>query len=107
MSAALAEYETVIGSQLLRVELRRLGLRRGELALADRLLEDIALVPLDRDVLTAAETILPTRVTTLDALLLATALRLAGAGMLDAVMTYDARLAEGARHHGLAIVAPG
>jgi len=35
----------------------------------------------------------------------ATALRLAGAGRLDALMTYDARLAEGTRRHGLPVVA--
>jgi hypothetical protein len=30
----------------------------------------------------------------------------AGTGDLDAVMTYDKRLADGARHHGLAVLAP-
>jgi len=29
------------------------------------------------------------------------------ADALDAVMTYDARLARGVEHHGLAVLAPG
>jgi hypothetical protein len=32
--------------------------------------------------------------------------RLVSAGMLDAVLTYDHRLAEGARQHGLEVLAP-
>jgi predicted nucleic acid-binding protein len=45
-------------------------------------------------------------VATLDAVHLVTALRLAQAGSLDAVMTYDARLATGAAQHGIAVLAP-
>jgi hypothetical protein len=37
---------------------------------------------------------------------LATGLRLAHAGRLDAVMTYDERLAQGAHAHGLTVLAP-
>jgi len=57
-------------------------------------------------VLTAAETVPPAGVATLDAVHLVTAVRLAGDDLIDAVMTYDDRLADGVRHHGLAIVAP-
>ncbi len=61
----------------------------------------------DAEILAAAETTLPpANVATLDAIHLATAVRLAEAGLLDAVMTYDLRLAEGARAHGLAVLAP-
>ena len=45
-------------------------------------------------------------VATLDAIHLATARRLHADNLLDAVMTFDARLAEGARHHGIAVVVP-
>jgi predicted nucleic acid-binding protein len=66
----------------------------------------VALVPLDAELLAAAETLPPSNVATLDAIHLATAVRLAEAGLLDAVMTYDLRLAEGARTHGLAVLTP-
>ncbi len=49
----------------------------------------------------------PATVGTLDAIHLVTALSLAEAGFVEAVMTYDARLAEGARRHGLTVVSPG
>ena len=52
------------------------------------------------------ETIQPANVATLAAIHLATAVRLARGGDLDALMTYDARLAAGAAHHGLRVLAP-
>lgn len=103
---ALGGFEQRVASRLLRVELRRLALREDLLDDADQLLAGVALVPLDADLLAAAETVPPATVGTLDALHLATALRLAGAGALDALMTYDARLADGAREHGLSVLAP-
>jgi predicted nucleic acid-binding protein len=102
----LGGFDQHIASRLLRVELRRVALREGLLDAADRLLAGVALIPLDDAVLTIAETVPPTTVATLDAIHLATALRLSTAGVLDTVMTYDARLADGARHHGLAVLAP-
>jgi len=102
----LGSFDLRVASRLMRVELRRLALREDVLADADQLLAGVALVPLDDDLLTAAETIPPPTVATLDAIHLATALRLARAGRLDAVFTYDARLADGARRHGLAVSAP-
>jgi len=45
-------------------------------------------------------------VATLDAIHLATALHAAQVSGLDALMTYDARLAAGAREHGLTALAP-
>jgi predicted nucleic acid-binding protein len=103
---ALAAFEQRVASRLLRIELRRLALRHGRVPDADRLLAGVALLPLDEDVQSAAATVPPASVSTLDALHLVTALRLAGAGLLDAVMTYDARLAAGARDHGLEVVSP-
>jgi predicted nucleic acid-binding protein len=103
---ALAPFDQHVSSRLLRVELRRLGLRFDRLADADRLLSGVALLPLDDPALTAAETLPPASVATLDAIHLVAAVQLAAAGMLDALMTYDTRLADGAREHGLEVLAP-
>lgn len=102
----LRRFDRLVASRLLRVELRRLALRQGVLEAADRLVAGVALLPVDDAVLTAAETVTPASVATLDAIHLVTAVRMAGAGVLDVVMTYDARLAAGARDHGLAVLAP-
>lgn len=102
----LREFDRHIASRLLRVELRRLALRGGLLDHADQLLSGLSLLPLDQAVLDAAETVQPASVATLDAIHLVTALRLADEALIDTVLTYDARLAEGARAHGLAVIAP-
>jgi len=70
------------------------------------MLAGASLVPLDASILTAATTIVPKNVGVLDAIHLATAVRLHQDGLLTAFMTYDERLAEGARHHGLTVVSP-
>lgn len=103
---ALVRFDQHLASRLLSIELRRLALRYDQLEASAQLLAGVALVPLSDPLLTIAETVPPASVTTLDAIHLATALDLAEAGLLDAIMTYDARLAEGARHHGLTVVAP-
>jgi uncharacterized protein len=102
----LAGYERHVSSRLTRVELRRLALRRGQAHAADQLLTGVALVPVDESLLATAESLPPVTVASLDAIHLATAVRLAGAGLVDAVVTYDVRLAEGARHHGLSVFTP-
>jgi predicted nucleic acid-binding protein len=102
----LEDFEQRVASRLLRVELRRVGAREGVLDRADELLKDISLVALDEQVLAAAETVTPSNVTTLDAIHLATAVRLSKAGELDALMTYDKRLADGAREHGITVLSP-
>jgi len=84
----------------------RLGLRTGRVERAKQLMRRISLTPLDDGILAFAERIEPTGVATLDALHLATAVRLAEAGELDALLTYDKRLAQGARHHGLSVLSP-
>ena len=103
---SLDAFELRVASRLMRVELRRLGLRTGLLAEADRLLTGVALLPVDDSLLAAAESVAPPTVATLDAIHLVTALRLSSVQRLDAVMTYDLRLAGGARDHGLAVLAP-
>ena len=102
----LAGFDQHVASRLLRIELRRLALREDALEAADRLLDGVALIPLDDAILTSSETLPPATVATLDAIHLATAVRLATAGVLDTVMTYDRRLADGAVHHGLRVLAP-
>ena len=72
-----------------------MGLRKDCLHDADELLTDVSLIPLDEEILTAAETVLPSTVATLDAIHLATAVKLA-----------STRLADGARQHGLAVLSP-
>ena len=64
------------------------------------------MIPVDTEILAAAETIAPPTVATLDAIHLATAVSLSNAGKLDALMTYDKQLAAGARDHGLEVLAP-
>jgi predicted nucleic acid-binding protein len=93
-------------SSLLRVELRRLGLRHNLLDRVDPLLDGVLLVPLGRRIITTAETLTPSAVATLDAIHLATAVRLSQAGELDAMMTYDKQLAAGAREHGITVLSP-
>lgn len=103
---AMDGFDVHVASRLLRVELCRLALRHDLLDAADRMLARISLLPLDDGILAAAETARPSTVATLDAIHLTTALRLADAGALDAIMTYDVRLAEGAQQHGLTVLAP-
>ena len=57
--------------------------------------------------LTASETLSPSTVGTLDAIHLATAVRLSKAGELNALMTYDKQLAAGAQEHGITVLSPG
>jgi uncharacterized protein len=102
----LEDFDQRVASRLLRVELRRVGTREGVLDRADLLLTDISLIALDEEILAAAETLTPSTVTTLDAIHLATAVRLAEADELDALMTYDKRLADGARKHGIKVLSP-
>ena len=104
--AELANFEQRVASWLLRVELRRLAMRAGRLDDADQLLRGVALLPPADATLASAETVPPSDVATLDAIHLATALRLFASQRLDALMTYDARLARGARHHGIPVIAP-
>jgi uncharacterized protein len=102
----LAGFDQHVASRLMRIELRRLALREDALDAADRLLDGVALIPLDDAILASSATLPPATVASLDAIHLATALRLASAGVLETVMTYDLRLAEAAEQHGLKVLAP-
>jgi len=50
------------------------------------------------------ETIPPDTVATIDAVHLATAVKLGGAGVIESVMAYGARFGAGAEHHGLGVL---
>ena len=63
------------------------------------------LAPIDDDLLAAAETLPPTPVGALDAIHLGTPVRLSSAGAARRSHD-DARLGEGARHHGLTVLVP-
>jgi predicted nucleic acid-binding protein len=102
----LGRFERHVSSDLLSVELHRLGLREDMLTHVAELLSGNVLIPMDEEILAAAQTIAPPTVATLDAIHLATAVRLSDAGKLDALMTYDKQLAIGAREHGLEVLAP-
>lgn len=102
----LSRFERHISSRLLGLELRRLALREDMSEYVDELIFGIVLIPLDEEMLATAEAIAPPAVRTLDAIHLATAVRLADAGELDALMTYDKQLAAGARQHNITVLSP-
>ena len=123
VQAALEDVDELVSSRLLWLELGRLARRkdaefaqRGEpqefAVLARELLRGVAQIPLEDsllepdDVVGEAERIAPWSVATLDAIHLATAVWLAEHDLLETVMTYDNRLAEGAREHGLTVLMP-
>lgn len=103
---ALDRFDQVTASRLLRIELRRVALKRGLLDRAESLLANVSLIPMDEQILTATETLTPSSVGTLDAIHLATAVQLAKTDRLDALMTYDKGLATGAREHGITVLSP-
>jgi predicted nucleic acid-binding protein len=103
---ALDRFDRVTASRLLRIELRRVGFKRGLLDRAESLLAGISLIPLEDRILTVTETLTPASVGTLDAIHLATAVQLAKANKLDALMTYDKGLAAGAREHDITVLSP-
>ena len=102
----LSDFAARYSSRLMRVELLRLGNREGLEDRTGEVLEGISLAPLDEAMFVATEALPPATLGTLDAIHLATALRLAQRGLVDAMMTYDRRLGAAARDHGLEVLAP-
>jgi predicted nucleic acid-binding protein len=102
----LRAFDRRTASRLLRIELRRIGLREDMQAHTDGLLAGIVLIPMSNQILTDAETLNPSTVATLDAIHLATAVSLSKARELNALMTYDKQLAAGAREHGITVLSP-
>lgn len=103
--ARLAQFDPWFASELLVVELRRLGRREGVLPQAERTLAAVNLVPLTRALLERASRLDPIEVRSLDAIHL-TAVDLHNAGSIAAVLTYDLQLQAGCQHHGIGVEAP-
>lgn len=96
-----------VSAMLLRTEALRAMARVDQryVAQARRLLRrEIAMIPLDRDLLDQAALLQPVGLRTLDAIHVAAALALGGD--LSEVVTYDSRLAEAARQQGLVVASP-
>ncbi|MGJ7540709.1 type II toxin-antitoxin system VapC family toxin [Brevibacterium luteolum] len=95
---------TLVSSDLLETELRRVAVRDG-LSQTDvtALLDGVAIVALDRAVFRNAGFLPMELLRTLDALHLEAAIRLDA----DAIPTYDHRLAQAAESAGPTVIAPG
>lgn len=102
----LRDRPLLASSALLKAELIR-AVRRREPTLVTRareLLFRIGLRDIDSDVLEAAATLDPLPLRTLDAIHLATALRIGAE--LDTLVTYDRRMVEAAKLLGLPVTSP-
>ena len=95
-----------VSSALARTEVVR-AVRRsgGSVPRARRVLDGIALAPIDEGILRGAAELAPPRLRTLDAIHLATALSLREE--IASFVTYDDRLAAAATSAGLTVDAPG
>lgn len=99
----LDEGPTVVSSDLLETELRRIGVRHGiDQVLITAVLDGVTLTSMTRDQFREAGLYPQADLRSLDALHLASALSIEA----SAILTYDIRLAEAARAHGLEVVAP-
>ncbi|MFP5022603.1 type II toxin-antitoxin system VapC family toxin [Pseudonocardia phyllosphaerae] len=110
-SAELREYaghrEDLVASRLLELEARRGALRVDPSAVPriDLLLARYTLIGVSDAVVETASRLPSPYLRSLDAVHLATALLLGDE--LDALLTYDDRLADAARSHGITVVSPG
>lgn len=102
----LAEVGPVVTSALTATELVRAVRRvnRDLEAAANAVIDALTLADLEVGILAAAGTLAPPQMRTLDAIHLATALALGDE--LDALVTYDTRMAAAARAAGLRVEAP-
>jgi predicted nucleic acid-binding protein len=99
----LDEGLTVVSSDLLETELRRIGIHHDiDQLLITAVLDGVTLTPLTRDQFREAGRYPQVGLRSPDALHLAGALSIEA----SAILTYDIRLAEAARAHGLQVVAP-
>ena len=99
----LDEGPTLVSSDLLETELRRIGIRHDiDQVLITTVLDGVTLTPLTRDQFREAGLYPQIGLRSLDALHLAGALHIEA----SAILTYDIRLAEAARAYGLEVVAP-
>ena len=107
LRAFLAPVARQVTSIVGRVEVERTVARRAPARLAHvaGLLDDLVIVGLEPDIAAAAATIGPPTLRTLDAIHLASAAALGTD--LEAIVTYDRRLAEAARALGIPVASPG
>ena len=102
----LASRERVTSSVLLQIEMMRaLHRERLSLTIAQELLDGVELMPINDDVVERA-CAMTEELKSLDAIHLATALLLDDPRDPVTVFTHDARLADAARSHGLAVFDP-
>lgn len=96
----------ITSSALVRTETLRAVRRQepGHLARAQEVIAAISLQSIDVEILETASRLDPADLRTLDAIHIATAIRLAGD--LDAIVTYDQRMIDGLAQLGLQAVAP-
>lgn len=95
----------LVSSDLLRTELSRVALRLGDATnRADAILAGIIVLPVTTTTFEAAGTLEPASLRSLDALHLAAALDLGDE--LEAILTYDERLAAAATSNGVEVVTP-
>lgn len=95
---------TLVSIDLLETELRRMAVRGGiDQSEVTGLLDGVALGVLDRATYRSAGFLPMPYLRTLDALHLEAAIRLD----VDAILTYDHRLADAARTTGIGVIAPG
>lgn len=104
--AGLGNFERLVASSLLRVELMRVGLKNQLQLEARALLTSVSTVPITEARLDAAQEIAPITVATLDAIHLVTAVELHESRAIDAMLTFDRKLAAAAAHHGLDTLSP-
>jgi uncharacterized protein len=106
LASWLRPHNVLVSSALLRTELLR-AVRRGaptRILEAREALSAFTLRTVDEEILDAAAEIAPGSIRSLDAIHLATAVRLGAE--LEAVVTYDRRMIEGARSLGLPVASP-
>ena len=108
LESALLEKRGLFTSRLALTECGRIVTRLGR-EVTDAFIEDVfgpfVLIDLSSDILRAASGVLPSGLRSIDAIHVVTALSL-GEPSLE-VITYDRRMAEAARAHGLTVVQPG
>lgn len=105
--SGLSEGWLLLSSRITEVELRRVASRQDEQpadATVAQVLANASLIELDASIARAAGSISPPSLRSLDAIHLASALSILDA--LDALVTYDVRLADAARAASLPVVAP-
>ncbi len=102
----LGDNRRVVSSALAAVETMR-ACRRSTVDAADvrGLLQSVETITIDQEVVQAAGAIDPPSIRSLDAIHLASAKRVDDPAL--EFITYDARLADAARSHGLRVVQPG